>query len=464
MTRKNTLQKNNRHAIVIGASIAGLVTARVLSDHFEKVTIIERDQLSEAVEARKGVPQGHHLHFLLTQGQNLLREFFPLLFDDLTDDGAIPISPTDIQWYQFDSWRLRIPTGTQIYSQSRPLLEHHIRNHLKHHHNVSCLDTCNVTRLMTNTNHSRITGVVLQSQKVSCEEELSADLVIDASGRGSRSPQWLQSLGYNRVQETSIPAQIGYASRIFRYPNRGMPNWKALVIPAIPPDEKREGLLFPLEMDRWIVTLCGRYPDYPPDDDDGFLEHARSLPKPDLYETIKNADALTPIVSYRYSANCWRHYERLSPFPEGLIVLGDALCSFNPIYAQGMTVAALEAKILDHCFKQVQSSSEHISVFTQPFQKALAQAIKAPWLISISEDFRYQSTQKKFPLFIRFLNWYTLRIGQLTASSPFVTARLDQVIHLLKKPIVLLHPRITGLILLKELCHFFQRALTFFGL
>ena len=217
-------------------------------------------------------------------------------------------------------------------------------------------------------------------------------------------------------------------------------------------------------MDRWIVTLCGRYPDYPPDDDDGFLEHARSLPKPDLYETIKNADALTPIVSYRYSANCWRHYERLSPFPEGLIVLGDALCSFNPIYAQGMTVAALEAKILDHCFKQVQSSSEHISVFTQPFQKALAQAIKAPWLISISEDFRYQSTQKKFPLFIRFLNWYTLRIGQLTASSPFVTARLDQVIHLLKKPIVLLHPRITGLILLKELCHFFQRALTFFGL
>src|SRR5204862_805458 len=110
-------------------------------------------------------------------------------------------------------------------------------------------------------------------------------------------------------------------------------------------------------------------------------------------------------ASYRYPANCWRHYEHLSPFPEGLIILGDALCSFNPIYAQGMTVAALEAKILDHCFKQAQSSSEHISVFAQPFQKALAQAIKAPWLISIGEDFRYQSTQEKLPLFIHFLNW-----------------------------------------------------------
>lgn len=207
-----------------------------------------------------------------------------------------------------------------------------------------------------------------------------------------------------------------------------------------------------IEGDRWIVTLMSLLHDYLPDDEDGFLEHARSLPQPDLYEAIKEAEPLTPILTYRYSANRWRHYERLSRLPEGFVILGDAVCSFNPAYGQGMTVAALEAKVLDACLQQQQRSvNKHGSSFAPRFQKAIAKVVEWPWEMATGVDRRYLETTEDQTWATRLTNWYIVRISQLYISNPLVADRFARVAHLLKPPTALFDPRIVWAVLRQEL-------------
>jgi len=444
---------DRHHAVVIGGSMAGLLAARVLSDHFEQVTIIERDKLPQEVAPRKGVPQGQHVHALLAKGAVILTELFPDLFESLTHDGAIRFTPTDIRLYQLGAWNTLFPSSIHLYSQSRPFLEHYVRNSLAARANVRFLDTYEVTRLLSNADHSRITGVSLRYRGAEQrEEELAADLVVDASGRGSRTPQWLVSLGYALVKETSVKVDVGYATRIYRLPSHTPIDWKMLMISASPPYGRRAGVMSLIEGDRWMVTLISLMHDYLPDDEDGFREHARSLPQPDLYEAIKEAEPLTPILTYRYSANRWRHYERMPRLPEGFVILGDAVCSFNPAYGQGMTVAALEAKVLDTCLLQQQrSANKQGSSFAPRFQKAIAKVVEWPWQMATSVDRRYLETVGEQTWIIRLLNWYTLRISQLTTSNPLVADRFSQVAHLLKPPTVLFDPRIVWAVLRQEL-------------
>ena len=335
--KKNTIEKQKRfdrhHAVVIGGSMAGLLAARVLSEHFERVTVIERDKLIDVAEPRKGVPQGRHVHALLAGGAAILRTYFPDLYAALAQDGSVPVDTTDIRRYQLGMRVAAVPSPVKTLWQSRPFLEQHVRDALSARNTVQFLDRCSVTRLKTSD--ERITGVVLQhhsgQQRV---EELAASLVVDASGRGSRAPQWLASLGYGQVEETSVKIDVGYASRIYRCPNQLPTDWKVLIVLGAPPDNKRAGVIFPIEGGYWMVTLAGWLRDYPPDDDDGFLEHARSLARQDLYEAIKEAEPITSIAVYRYAANRWRHYDRMSRLPEGFIVMGDAVCAFSPVYGQ----------------------------------------------------------------------------------------------------------------------------------
>jgi 2-polyprenyl-6-methoxyphenol hydroxylase-like FAD-dependent oxidoreductase len=442
------------HAVVIGTSMAGLMAGRVLSDHFECVTLIERDRLPEDAEPRRGAPQGQHIHVLLKKGASLLTELFPDLPAALAQGGAPYLdSIADVRWYHFGVWKARFPSTIKGYSQSRPFLEQCVRLCLATKANVRFMDQCEVTRLCANDDKSRITGVHVRHRNGEySEEELAADLVVDASGRGSQAPQWLLSLGYEHVKESKVKVDIGYASRIYRRPREFSPDWKVLVIYPTPPAGKRAGYVVPIEDNCWIVSLTGWLRNYPPNDEASFLDYARSLPEPTLYEVIKDAEPLTAIVTHRFPANQRRHYERMSRFPEGLIILGDAVCSFNPIYGQGMTTAALEASILNECLCRQQGlhCRGNVAGLAQHFQKAIAKVVDAPWLLATSEDFRYPETEGHRPPGIRLLNWYTGRLHELVSSHQVATLRFYEVLHMLKPPMALFDLRILFAVLFRR--------------
>jgi 2-polyprenyl-6-methoxyphenol hydroxylase-like FAD-dependent oxidoreductase len=443
-----------RHAIVIGASMAGLLASRVLSDHFEQVTIIERDRLLQEVQPRKGVPQGQHIHVLLHTGASVMKEFFPDLFPALIQSGTIPIDTVaDFHWYNFGAWKARFNSGITFYCQSRPLLEEHVRRLVTARSNIRFLDACDVTKLCANQDATRITGVqVRHREREQSEEMLSADLVIDASGRGSHAPQWLTSLGYDQVKETTIKVDVGYATRIYHRPEHSRFERKVLGIYSTPPAEKRAGVLAPIEGNRWIVTLMGWVRDYPPDNETGFLAFARSLPQPDLYEAIKDAEPITSVAIHKFPANRRRHYERLARFPEGFVVLGDAVCSFNPVYGQGMTAAALEAEVLNTLLYQQRKlhPDGNISGFSRRFQKKITKIVDPFWLLAANEDFRYPETQGKRPVGLSLLNSYSLRVQKLSSSDPEVTLLFYQVLQAIKPPTALFSPRILAKVFLKR--------------
>jgi flavin-dependent dehydrogenase len=247
---------DHHHAVVIGAGMAGLLAVRILSDHFDSVTCVERDRLPEDTGARRGIPQGQHLHVLLNKGASLLRELFPDLPAALAQRNAPSVDGVaDVRWYHFGRWKTRFPSHIKGYSQSRPFLEQCIRRSLATQANVRFLDQCEVTRLYANEDNTSVRGVHLRYRHgESREEDLAADLVVDASGRGSQAPQWLVSLGYEKVKESRVKVDIGYASRIYRRPRELPIDWKVLVIYPTPPDGKRAGAVLPIEDNAWIVV------------------------------------------------------------------------------------------------------------------------------------------------------------------------------------------------------------------
>ncbi len=456
MSEKQSVQSkfSDQHAVVIGASMAGLLASRVLADHFGQVTIIERDQLPHETQPRKGVPQGRHVHILLHRGVSIMKDLFPDLFPILIQDGSIAIdSVADFHWYNFGAWKPNFTSDITFYSQSRPLLEGHVRDQVAARSNVRFLSACDVVKLCANDNATQITGVQIRLRQDEPHEEiLSADLVVDASGRGSQTPRWLAALGYSTVEETTIKVDVGYATRIYRRPDHSHINRDVLAIYSTPPAEKRAGVLAPIEDNRWIVTLIGWVRDYPADDEAGFLAFARSLPQPDLYEAIKDAEPLTPIVIHRFPANRRRHYERLRRYPEGFIALGDAVCSFNPVYGQGMTVAALEAVELDTllCEQQRKYPGGDIRGFSRRFQKKITRIVDTFWLLASSEDFRYPETQGKRPAGVKLLNRYARRVHELSTFDPQVTLLLYQVLQAIISPLALFSPQILAKVLFKR--------------
>lgn len=445
---------NGRHALVIGGSMAGLLAARVLVDHFDRVTLIERDPLPEKPELRKGVPQASHVHVLLTQGQRLLEQLFPGLKDELAAAGAPSVSWTaDCPLLAMSGWVPRFDSEISTRTCSRTLLEWSVRRRLTAFRNLHLLDASQVIGLLTDANKTRVTGVKIRSRthpeldSHASDTELSADLVVDASGRNSHTPQWLETLGYTPPKVTIINSFLGYASRWYQPPADRHRDWQAVVLWPKPPENSRSGMIYAVEggelgskQNRWVVTLGGVNRDYPPTDEAGFLEFARSLRSPILYEAIKEAQPLSPIYSYRRTENRWCHYEQLSRWPEGFIVLGDAVCAFNPVYGQGMTTAAFGALALDECLTQ---SKGNLKYLAQRFQKQLAKVNANPWLMATGEDLRWPMTQGAQPnLMTRLMHRYMDQVVTCAAESPEIYKAFLEVIHMLKPPTALFQSRI----------------------
>ncbi len=269
-------------------------------------------------------------------------------------------------------------------------------------------------------------------------EQLHADLIVDAGGRGSRLPYWLEALGYAPPEESTVEVHIGYASRIYERPEPGRRDWQILAAYGTPPDRTRTGYLFPIEGGRWLATAVGFLRDYPPDDEAGFLEFARSLEVPDFYEAIKEAKPLTPIATFQFPCHRWRRYERLSRLPDGLLALGDAFCCFNPVYGQGMSTAALQVDLLDRLLRQC--GREVPAGFGKRFFHQAAKIVANPWMLATASDFLYPQTLGKRPFGVRLLHWYLVRLFQSCAWNKTIALRFYRVLNFLDPPGVLFRP------------------------
>jgi 2-polyprenyl-6-methoxyphenol hydroxylase-like FAD-dependent oxidoreductase len=304
LTEMNSSSDGTGHALVIGGSMAGLFAARVLSERFGRVTIVERDSFPEGPQFRKGVPQSRHLHAFMMRGRMISDRLFPGLNEELKQAGAVLLdSANDFEWLTPAGFAPRFPSGLPLLMSSRDLLEWTVRERVAALPQVNFLEKTDVTGLLPTPDGEGVAAVKLRSRDAKdaarSQGPLRADLVVDASGRNSNASKWLKALGYTPPEETSINSHLGYASRVYRRPEQFDGDWKGLNVQATPPEVTRGGVLLPLEGDRWMITLSGLGADYPPTDEEGFMDFARSLRSPLLYEAIKDAEPISAISGYR---------------------------------------------------------------------------------------------------------------------------------------------------------------------
>lgn len=388
--------EGREHAVVIGSGIAGLAAAQVLTEYYQKVTIIERDVMPVKAEFRPGIPQAHHAHTLLPFGQMIMEQLFTGLTTELIATGAVMVNEkTEATYFEAGTWQnYSLASKKQTISFSRPLLDTIIYRRLVENPRVEIRQGMDVVGLATDRLCRQVRGVYLRNRATRGQspEMLAADLVVDASGRNSKAPEWLSDLGFKPPEEWRITSHVGYASRIYHQTKNGLRNWKKMYISPTPPEGTRGGVIIPLEDGRWHVTLIGISSDYPPTSEEGFIEFAQSLPAPEFYEAIREAEPLSRIVGYRRNENRVRRYEQLQRYLEGFIVLGDAAYTMNPIYALGMTAAAAASRVLGNTLKD-QPPECGIEGLSETFQKRLFQEISKLWQYAVQNEWRWPETE-----------------------------------------------------------------------
>lgn len=424
------------HAVVVGASLAGLLAGRALARHFDEVTILERDGLEDD-GPRRGVPQARHVHVLLRGGLDALEGLLPGIGAEIDGHGVLADMSSDLWWFHFGVWKLRFPSGITSFFCDRPAFEAVIRRRVRETGNIRFRPGLAAEELLARG--GRVVGVRAGG------EEIAADLVIDASGRGSRAPHWLAGLGYPQPEVAEVGVDVGYATRTYRIPDGCEHPWKVMAIFPKPPGTRRVGMMYPISGGRMLVTLGGWCGDHPPTDDAGYTAFAATLPAPDIHRFIAAAEPLTPIVVHRFPSNLRRRYERCARWPEGFAVVGDAACSFNPIYGQGMSVCALQAAALGELLG---ARSFRRPGFARAFQKRVARLAATPWMLATGEDFRYPEATGTRPPGIRLLSRYFGQVLELSAQSPAIHRRFLQVMNFLAGPLVMFTPGVALRVLL----------------
>lgn len=431
---------NKHHAIVIGGSIAGLLAARILADHFDRVTLIERDRLPDGPQPRKGVPQASHVHVLLARGLQVIESLLPGFSQALASDGAVPVNwGSDARTFGFAGWLPAFTGGPASLLCSRTLLEHHIRRRVLALPRVSVVQAADAVGLRAD-DAGRVTGLVIRSREnVLDTRVVEADLIVDASGRASKLPEWLGELGYDKPRETAVNSFLGYSSRLYRPPADFKAGWKALLVRDRDAHHARGAGIYAIEDGLWLVNLGASGKAYPPTDNDGFLGFVRALPVPDVYDALVQAQPVSAINGYRRTENRWRHYEQLKHMPDNVVALGDAACAFNPVYGQGMSIAALGAVELSQALER----DDLRPGFALRFQRRLARRIKTPWMMATSEDFRTPITEGDRPSWVtRLTHRYFDRVMAAAVRDPDIHRAFMEVLQLLKPPATLFSPRI----------------------
>jgi 2-polyprenyl-6-methoxyphenol hydroxylase-like FAD-dependent oxidoreductase len=422
-----------RQAVVVGAGMAGLPAARALADYFEHVVVLERDTLPLDAAHRAGTPQARHTHALLAGGQRALGDLFPGFEQDLAEAGAVslrvgldlrtetpgydPFPPRDLGWIS--------------YSMSRPLIELIVRERAERHPNIIIRQRCRARVLVPTLDGAGVAAIRFENGDGK-NETIPADLVVDASGRGDLTSAFLEVIGQRQPAETVIGVDIGYTTAVFAIPDDHPADWKGVRTVGMASQGIGGGLMLPLEGDRWMLTLGGRRDDKPPGDWDGFLAYAQQLRTPTIYDAVKRAKRLGEVARFGFPASVCRHFERLEAFPRGLLPLGDAICHFNPIYGQGMSVAAQEACLLHQLLRTQAEISDPLTALASAFFTGAGALIDTPWALAAVADFAFPGTEGQRPADFEDRLEFGKALNQFAARDPAVHKLTAEVQHLLK--------------------------------
>lgn len=435
MSRKHGSRQER--AIVIGGSIGGLLAARALADSFRQVTLIERDRLEDDRQYRRGVPHAQHAHGILAGGSSMLEKLLPGILDDLFANGAMPSDLlADARWFLEGGSLRQSETGVTGVLASRPLTEKLVRKHVCAIDNIDVLDNCAVNGLVFDG--KAVTGVRTP------ERTLNADLVVDASGRGSRTPQWLDAMGFEPPTKEKVEVQLAYTTRLFKRDPDTADGDTAIIIPPTP-EGKRGGVILAQEGGVWIATLHGHFGQQAPEDLNGYLRYAKTLAAPYIYDVLRDAEPIGEGRFIRFPASTRNRYEKLARFPKGLLVFGDAICSFNPVYGQGMSVAALEADVLR---EGLLSGTANLA---KRFFDRAATVIDTPWNIAVGSDLRMPETIGPRSLGVKFINWYISKLHKCAHHDDAAALAFMRVAHLLATPDSLMRPAMAWRVLRSDL-------------
>jgi 2-polyprenyl-6-methoxyphenol hydroxylase-like FAD-dependent oxidoreductase len=416
------------HAIVMGGSMAGLLAARVLRDFYDKVTVVERDSFPLDAVYRRGVPQARHAHALLASGRRVLDQLFPGISGDLIQRGVSVTDSTQCRWFLEGGCHVRMASGLESLLVSRPFLENTVRQRLLDFPNVQARENFAVEGLVTDA-QGRVTGITGGG------ETISANLVVDATGRASHSPQWLAALGYSKPHEERVEIGVAYTTRHFRRRPKDLDGILAAIIPPTPLG-KRGGVIVAQEGDRWIVTYTTHFGSSAPSDLPGFIEFASSLPAPYIHEVVRGAEPLGDAAATRFPASTRRYYEKLDRFPEGYLVFGDAISSFNPVYGQGMSVAALEAVELKDTLAKGSSN------LARRFFRRAGRVVDGPWTIAAGNDLRMREATGRRSPGLNFINWYMSKLHKAAHQDAVASLAFHRVANLLAPPQSVMAPAV----------------------
>ncbi|HET9388322.1 MAG TPA: hypothetical protein VFO44_01620 [Steroidobacteraceae bacterium] len=423
-------------AIVIGASMGGLLAARALSDFYDNVSVLERDAFPAADAARKGVPQGRHTHGLLARGSGILESLFPGYCDQVVaqSGGLTGDIADDVTWIGHNVTLAHGKSDLIGLVASRPVLEGHLRRRLLALPNVRAVEKCAVQGLVSDSTRKTVTAVraCIDGKP---EESLTADLVVDATGRGSSSGAWLEGLGYQAPAYDKVKIGLSYLTRTYRRRSTDLDGRLGIIVAGSAPTW-RNGAILAQENDRWILSTGGFLGDDAPDDDQGFLAYLATLPTMAIHDLVARAEPLSDYTRYGYPFSGRRRYETLARFPDNYLVFGDAISSFNPVYGQGMTVAAQEALTLQQCLR---AGSNDLA---RRFFRATAQIVDIPWNIAVGNDLRHPQVEGARPPMLRFINWYIGKLHLAARHDIRLTTAFLKVVNLLSPPSSLLSPAI----------------------
>jgi 2-polyprenyl-6-methoxyphenol hydroxylase-like FAD-dependent oxidoreductase len=431
------LPKRGGHAVVVGAGMAGLFAARVLADAFESVTVLDSDTFPDEPTARRGVPQGPHPHALLEAGRATMADLLPGAVEDVVAGGGVVTDfARGVDFYNEGDFLAEGPVPMETVSATRPLFEHAVRRHVAAHDSVSFRTNCLCTEYCLDDAGTTVEGVVIRSN--SGPEEVPADLVVDASGRTSRTPAWLETHGYAPPPVDEVTIDVAYSTAFLERPPGDTRTY--LVPPSAP--RTRGGMAAPVEGNRWIVNLSGVHGETPPTDHGDFADYAARLPVPELARLVDDHEwAAEDVHPYRFPSNRRHRYAALDRFPDDLLVVGDAVASFNPVYAQGMSVAALEALVLHHVL------ADDPADLPGRFFARTASVVDIAWSLAVGADFGFPETRGQKPWGTAFFNWYLGRLLRHAHSDGRLTDAFVRVLTMERPPTSLLRPTIAWRVL-----------------